>query len=48
MLNKLFRRKKAPIDPKQDAEKERQKRLAEDARRRSEADSARYHNSAGL
>jgi hypothetical protein len=48
MLNKLFRRKKVPADPKQDAEKERQKRLAAEAQRRSQADSARYHNSAGL
>jgi hypothetical protein len=48
MLNKLFRRKKASADPKQDAEKERQQRLAQDARRRAEADSAKHHNYAGL
>ena len=48
MLNKLFRRKKAPADPKEAAEKERQKRLAADAQRRSQADSARHHNSGGL
>lgn len=48
MLNKLFRRKKAPSDPKRDSEKERLERQAADARRRAEADSAKHHNYAGL
>lgn len=48
MLNKLFRRKKEPPAPKQNADKERQQRLADEARRRSQAESAKHHNYGGL
>jgi hypothetical protein len=48
MLNKLFRRKKAPADPKEAAEKERQRQEALRAQHRADAKSANQHNYAGL
>ena len=41
MFGRLFRRKKAPTDPKAIAENDRQRRDAEQARRRAETDMAK-------
>jgi hypothetical protein len=47
MLGRLLRRKRGPTDPKAIAEKDRQRRDAEQARRRAETDIAKQRQRIG-